>query len=232
LYNGYYAESVTNNPEDPTVGTVFMTLPPGNGSFSGLMPFSYVGCTNAASVATVSGTRSGSTLTGSFSGTVDGVNVAGTFTGTLDGASGTFSGNWSLNGGRVLVVNGSCNYFVAANGNWKLWSASASEPASFVVSVGAGTSPTITWTAVAGAVIYAVRVFDETCLQTASPGASCYLGELYTNATSASYPGGFARASALAAGRSYIVTVAAQGVQPGSTDPGPYLGYTSTRIQR
>ena len=190
------------------------------------MPFSYVGCTNTASVAGVSGNLAGTGLSGNFNGATDGVAVAGSFTGSFDAASGTYAGTYANSAGKLPVRVGTCAYDVAAFGTFKLFPLEGGEPAAFTLSATSGTSPTFSWPAVAGAVAYTVRVFDATCVAGSITSAACYRGEAIVFTTSVAYPAQFFRSTALAAGSAYVVTLAAQDAS------GRVVGFRGTRLQR
>ena len=44
LYVGYYQEDTLTNSEDPTPGSIYLSLPAGDSAFSGSMSLTYVGC--------------------------------------------------------------------------------------------------------------------------------------------------------------------------------------------
>lgn len=159
LYVGYYAESPTNNPEDPTLGVLHLALPAGDGAFNGAMFFTYVGCQNS-NVGTIGGNRSGDTLTGTWSGTIDGSAQSGSYGGTLNAATNLFSGTYTVAGGKQHRDLSPCiEYFIAANGTWELLGVGTSAPAGFALNV-AGT--TVQWTNPAGTALTLVAVLDET----------------------------------------------------------------------
>jgi len=59
LYVGYYQEDPASNPEDPTPGSIYLSLPAGDNAFAGSMFFTYVGC-QTSNVGLVSGRKTGS----------------------------------------------------------------------------------------------------------------------------------------------------------------------------
>src|ERR1700730_1147535 len=80
LYVGYYQEDPVDNPEDPTIGAVYLNLPKAGGAFSGNMFFTYVGCQHT-NVGTITGNLAGAHLQGTWTGTVDGTAQNGSFIG-------------------------------------------------------------------------------------------------------------------------------------------------------
>ena len=208
LYVGYYLEDPVNNPEDPTPGTLILRLPPDTGAFEGQMPFSYVGCMGGADIGTVNGTRSATSLTGSWAGTVDSVAVGGDYIGTYDAVHDEFSGTYKNSGGKVHVQAGSCHHDIAALGTWKLFgSGTTSTPGDFVVASTGGLNPTWSWRSLGSTVFYLVRVFNQDCLNDSVTSAECMMGEAETAGTQVTYPSDFPDAKPLVAGTSYLVAV-------------------------
>jgi len=208
LYVGYYQEDPTNNPEDPTPGTLIARLPPESGAFEGQMPFSYVGCMGGADVGTINGTRSTSGLDGDWTGTVDSVAVGGAYRGTYDAGADEFSGTYTNAGGKVHVSGGSdCAHDIAALGTWKLFGGSTNSPSDFVISSSGGTTPTWTWPSQGATVYYLVRVFDHACLNESVTSSQCMMGEGQTLLPRIQYPAEFPSAKPLKDGGSYLVAV-------------------------
>lgn len=224
LYFGYYAEDAANNPEDPQVGGVLLAVPPTDASFAGLMPFTYVGCAGQADVGTVSGTRSGTALDGHWTGSVDGTPVGGSYAGSYDAASDSFAGSYTNAAGKVPFGSASCGGYIAALGRWKIYGAPTRDPAGFVTTASAGAAPLVAWVGLGPAALYAVRVFDEGCLQADASDPGCFKGEAYTTATAAQFPAEFPGADALAPGRQYFVLVTGQSLVTGA-----WLGFSSIR---
>jgi hypothetical protein len=216
VYIGYYVEDAVNNPEDPTVGAMFAQLPNGDASFAGQMPFSYVGCSTGTDIGTISGTRSGLALNGSWTGTLDGVAVGGTYSGSYDAANDRYSGTYANSAGKQPIASGPCNYFVAAQGTWRLFGGPASEPAGFALSATDSTSPTLSWSGAGSGLAYTIRVFDYDCLSADITNTACFRGEASTTLTSIGYPSGFAGATPLTVGVNYLLVVTAQN-QPSGT---------------
>lgn len=208
LYVGYYLEDLVNNPEDPEPGTLVAYLPAGDGSFQGLMPFSYAGCRDGIDVGVINGTRRGNTLDGAWAGSVDGVAVGGDYDGNYDALSDQFSGTYTNSAGKVPVSGpGDCQYHVAAYGSWRLYGGTVATPSNFIAGSTGGTSPTWSWPSLGGTVFYLVRVLDEGCLLAGVANGSCLVGEGQTLLTQIAYPAEFDGASPLQAGRRYIVAV-------------------------
>ncbi len=227
---GWYEEDPDNNPEDPTVGALFMRVPAANGNYTGLMPFSYVGCSAGVDVGSISGTRTDNALAGNWAGTLDGVDVGGSFSADFtDGSSpARFDGTFSNDAGKQPIVAGPCSYYMAAQGRFRLFDAPASEPAGVAVSFSAtNTTPTISWAGVTAGATTTLRVFDEACLETLA-SAACYLGEATSTGTSLAYPEAFPAAQALTVGGRYLVMLTAQ---TAPTGPGGRIAaFASTRF--
>ena len=232
LYFGIAVEDRFNNPEDPTIGTVFMNLPVGDGAFQGQMPFTFVGCTEGADIGQASGQRIGNALTGNWSGTMDGSAVGGSFSATFNAASGSFIGTATNAAGKQPIRVGACNYHVAASLALQLYNQPVNQPGTFRITVGDGATPRLSWPpAAAGPLAYGLRVFDETCLQADIRSAACFLGEAYTAGQQllflmnvGSTPGLPAQ---LPAGRSYLLVLTGQ-----DAGTGELKGLAIQRAQR
>ncbi len=163
LYVGYYAEDPVTNPEDPTLGAFSLNLPNSNGSFSGSMFFTYVGC-QTSNVGVVSGTKSDLALSGMWSGTIDGVAQSGSYSGTFDAALLSYQGVYTNSAGKQYRDLRPCiEYYIAGNGTWEMFPIDARVPASFATTVA---SRTISWVAVGGAAQTLVYVLDPVVAQT------------------------------------------------------------------
>lgn len=226
LYYGYYVENPANNPEDPTTGGVFLRVPTSDGNFAGQMPFSFIGCTQGVDIGNVSGTRTGDSLTGNWNGTMDGTAVGGAFDGAYTAATDSFTGTYTNAAGKIQISVGACQYYVAENGTFKLFGTPTSEPSNFQAVATTGTTPTISWPSLGANVMYAVRVFDEDCLNNDPSDPACFKGETFTTGLTAAYPTAFAGASVLTAGKQYFVLVTGQDVTNGS-----FLGFSMLRVQ-
>ena len=157
LYVGYYQEDPVTNPEDPVPGAFSLNLPTANGSFSGSMFFTYVGC-QISNVGVVSGTKTDLALSGNWSGTVDGLAESGTYTGAYDGATLSYTGTYLNDKGKQFRDLRPCiQYTIAPNGSFEMFAVEAHSPATFVVAV---SGRTVTWGAVAGAATTLVYVLD------------------------------------------------------------------------
>lgn len=215
LYIGYYAEDPTDNPEDPTAGPLLMRLPASDGALRGQMPFAYIGCADGSDVGTIDGTRTADRFTADWTGTLDGNAVGGGFEASYDAASDRWSGEYTNAAGKQPIAVGACSYFVASRGTVRLYGSLASEPAGFVVSVPALTMPTVSWTGAGVGSYYAVRIFDYDCVAADPADAGCFRGETVTTGLSAVYPGNFANALPLTAGRRHLAIVTAQDPRSG-----------------
>ena len=163
LYVGYYQEDPATNPEDPMPGAYSLNLPDGDGSFSGSMFFTYVGC-QSNNVGAVSGSKSGQALSGTWSGTVDGLPQSGSYVGTFDAATQSYSGTYTNAGGKQFRDLLPCiQYTIAPNGTWEMFPVNASVPSGFAVEVN---GRTISWTNTTGAMVSLVYVLDPAIAQT------------------------------------------------------------------
>lgn len=144
-------------------GAYSLNLPAGNGSFSGSMYFTYVGC-QSSNVGAVSGTKSDLALAGNWSGTVDGSAQSGSYSGSFDTATQAYSGTYLNAGGKQYRDLRPCiEYTIAANGTWEMFPVDARVPAGFNVGV---SGRTISWSAVGGATFSLVYVLDPAIAQT------------------------------------------------------------------
>ena len=199
LYVGYYQEDPVTNPEDPVPGAFSLNLPVGNGSFSGSMFFSYVGC-QSSNVGLVSGTKTDLALSGNWSGTVDGLAESGTYSGTYDGTAQSYSGTYLNDKGKQFRDLSPCiQYTIAPDGTFEMFSVEAHVPSTFAVAVSAGT---ITWGAVTGAATTLVYVLDP-AIATTTGNPVLYqtiVGTAASTALPTSVP--------LVSGKQYIAVVA------------------------
>lgn len=219
LYIGWLEEDPLGNPEDPTVGALFLRVPASDGAYSGVMPFGYVGCSPGVDIGSTTGTRSGGGLAGTWSGTLDGVGVGGSFTAQAETGSTPvrFDGSFSSAGGKQAIGVGACSYFLAAQGRFRVFDGPASEPAGVALAFSdSGTTPVISWTGVPAGATTALRLFDQACLQGPSPGASCYLGEAFSTGSRLAYPAAFSGARPLAVGGDYVAVLTAQTATSGT----------------
>ena len=141
LYLGYYAETPdSSNPEDdPTLGAFILKLPTGNGSFTGNMRFTYVGCQTEGN-GIVPGEKNGQNLTGTWQTVLDGIPQQGSYTGQYVTNSQSYSGTYE-NNARVsqrIDVSRACTgyfdyYFVAPYGTWEMFALETSHPSNFVI---------------------------------------------------------------------------------------------------
>ena len=137
LYVGYYQEDPNSNPEDPVPGALYLGLPEGDDNFSGKMDFTYFGC-QSSNVGAISGSKSGTTLNGSWSGTVDNTAQSGSYSGTYDATNLLYGGTYTVAGGKQLIDIPNCiKYFIAPNGSWNLFPVEKNTPATFTPSINA-----------------------------------------------------------------------------------------------
>lgn len=225
IYLGYYTEDPGNNPEDPMTGSILVKFPSADGTFSGQMPFSYLGCTGSRSVGQISGGRSGNSVSGNWAGTVDGIAAGGAFSGIFDNAADAVGGAYANAGGKLPIASGACSYYVAALGTWKAFGSMTNVPATFVARATNSATPIVSWPNIGAGAIYSVRIFDESCL-IGNPGmGACFVGEAVTTATTVSYPLNFPGASSLSAQKSYLVLVT------GAPPSGGLSGFSTFRLQ-
>ncbi len=198
LYVGYYQEDPATNPEDPMPGAYSLTLPEGDGSFSGSMFFTYVGC-QSSNVGTVSGSKSGLTLSGNWSGTVDGSAQSGSYTGTYEAATQSYSGAYTNAGGKQFRDLRPCiEYTIAPQGTWEMFPVDAKVPAEFGVTVN---GRDVSWTSTAGAQLTLVYVLDPAIAQ--SGGNPVLWQTVVPGTTSVAIPAGVT----LTSGQSYVAAV-------------------------
>lgn len=156
IYLGYYREDPATNPEDPTIGALYLTLPKSDEAFSGAMFFTYVGC-QSSNVGRLEGRKSGAGLAGEWSGTVDGTAQHGHFSGSA-AAEGVYAGVYDVAGGKQHVEIPNCiSYYIAPKGTFELFVPGRAEPAGTAVSLQNGMAR---WPSAAGAVMTLVFVLD------------------------------------------------------------------------
>ncbi len=161
IYLGYYAENPSTNPEDPTAGFLVACIPSSNGKFKSQFLFSYLGCAGGVDIGTVNGDRTGNSLSGNWTGTVDGTNIGGGFTGNWNGVR--FSGTWDNASGKVYIKIGSCEYYVAPDGTWVLYSLD-SDDGGLNIQI-TGSSPTISWNnSIFGVNGFLISVYNKQCM--------------------------------------------------------------------
>ena len=180
LYVGYYQEDPATNPEDPTAGAFSLTLPDADGSFSGSMYFTYVGC-QSSNVGAVTGTRTGAALAGRWSGTVDGSPQSGSYSGRFDAALQSYAGTYGVDGGKQFRDLSPCvQYWIAPKGTWEMFAVEANVPTGFAVDA---KGRTISWTTLgAPAALALVYLLDPASAATA--GANPVLWQTLAPASS------------------------------------------------
>ena len=171
LHVGYYQEDPATNPEDPTMGSVFLSLPGGDSSFSGSMFFTFVGCQHE-SLGAVAGTKAGEALKGTWSGAVDDTQQKGAFEGAWSATLGGYAGAYTVAGGKQHVAIADCiDYFIAPRGTWELLPVGTSVPASFAIAVD-GTM--LHWTPPPGVAMTLVYVLDPALAKAGAPHAAAW----------------------------------------------------------
>ena len=156
VYLGYYQEDPVTNPEDPTIGAVYLHLPKGDSSFAGKMFFTYVGC-QSSNVGSIQGNKTDTALKGDWTGTLDGTSQKGSFTGVL-AAPGTYTGTYTVFGGKQHIEIPNCiSYYVAPKGTFALFSVEQNQPQNFSISV---QGDSVTWSSPPGAQMTLVFLLD------------------------------------------------------------------------
>lgn len=202
LYVGYYAEDPQTNPEDPTLGVLYLALPSGDAFFSGAMYFTYVGC-QTSNVGAISGTRSGNSLTGTWNGNLDGLAQSGNYAASYTSANAGFTGTYSVAGGKQFHdVPGCIQYFIAPNGNFELFAVGASIPSSFILNVNGSQ---VQWNNPPNTALTLVAVIDE---EQALAGQST-ANRFQTVNSQGLQSFNLSSVPGLTPGRRYVVTVAA-----------------------
>lgn len=201
LYVGYYQEDPLNNPEDPTMGTVYLNLPTQGGAFAGNMFFTYVGC-QSSNVGTISGTKAAEGLQGTWAGSTDGTEQHGEFAGRRVPGKDAYAGTYNVAGGKQhIVVNDCIQYYVAAKGTFELFAAGKSEPASFAIAVH-GT--TVSWLPPTDAIMTLVSVIDPELARGGRANATVWQTLVMRNQHAADL-----RGARLLSGHHYLASVGA-----------------------
>lgn len=142
LYIGYYAEAPDprNSEDDPTWGAYILQLPTTDGTFTGNMRFTYVGC-QTEGTGTVSGNKNSQTLTGTWVNVLDNHPQSGTFNGKYATDTQVYSGTYDNNvkGSQRIDVSIACTayfdrYYVADHGTWEMFPVETNRPSNFVIS--------------------------------------------------------------------------------------------------
>lgn len=201
VYLGYYQEDPATNPEDPTMGSVYLNLPTSDSAFSGTMYFTYLGC-QSHNLGTISGTKAGASLKGNWSGSIDGTKQSGTFAGTYSAAQSVYAGTFTVAGGKQRIDIPSCiSYYIAPKGTFELFAIGKQVPSSFSVSID---DNTVSWTPPSGAMMTLVYVLDPTIAQSGHGNATVWQ-------TLVLGPQGSANLSdaGLTSGHAYVIAVGA-----------------------
>lgn len=203
LFVGYYQEDPIDNPEDPTVGGLYLNLPSSDGAFSGNMYFTYFGC-QSENVGRASGVKTDQSLSGNWSGTIDGSPQSGAFNVTYGAAGAFYTGTYTNSGGKQFRDLSPCiRYTIASKGTWEMFAVGQNVPGTFQVNV-VGTRAS--WTRPTGASFTHVSFLDADVAATSS-GGNAFKQQLFTSGSSVDLP-----TSSLISGRQYIVSVTITGV--------------------
>jgi hypothetical protein len=171
VYLGYYQEDPASNPEDPTMGSVYLNLPASDSAFSGTMYFTYLGC-QSHNLGTISGTKAGAALKGNWSGSIDGTRQTGTFAGSYSAAQSAYAGTFTVAGGKQHIDIPSCiSYYIAPKGTFELFAIGKQVPSDFAVSID---GDTVSWNAPGGAVMTLVYVLDPAIAQSGHGNATVW----------------------------------------------------------
>jgi hypothetical protein len=157
VYVGYYQEDPATNPEDPTLGSVYLNLPAADSSFSGTMYFTYFGC-QSSNVGSIAGTKKGSALSGTWSGSIDGTSQKGSVEGAYVANKAAYAGTFTVAGGKQHIDIPSCiSYYIAPKGTFELFAVGQNTPSSFAVAIN---GHDVRWTPPGGATMTLVFVLD------------------------------------------------------------------------
>ena len=168
LYVGYYAEDPVTNPEDPTYGAFQLFFPEDAADFAGSMFFTYEGC-QSSNVGAVRGSRVGGSISGLFAGDVDGVPQHGRYQGAFDSVTHSYSGTYSIDGGKQYRNLLPCiDYYIAPNGTFEMHRVGESQPRDFRVSMN---GRNVQWSSLNGAGLTLVYVLDPVA-STARPATT------------------------------------------------------------
>jgi len=200
LYVGYYQEDPVANPEDPTPGSVYLSLPTGDNAFSGSMFFTYVGC-QSESLGTVSGAKAGPALKGEWGGSVDGTAQKGGFVGAWSAEVGGYAGTYTVAGGKQHIAIADCiDYWISPRGTWELLPVGGHVPETFGISI---SGSQVTWTPPPGVMMTLVYVLDPELARTGGARATVWQTLLFGAGKRAAD----LRAARMKPGRSYVVAV-------------------------
>lgn len=199
LYLGYYQEDPSTNPEDPTTGAFSLNLPTGDGSFSGSMFFTFVGC-QSSNVGTVRGLKKSTRVSGNWDGVIDGTAQGGAYQADWSDATQSYKGTYANANGKVHVDRLPCiAYDIAPNGTFEMFAAGTSTPSSFALAV-AGRQ--FNWPATSGAGEILLYVLDPAIAQT---NANPFVTQTLLSGTATSFV--LAPSVSLVSGKEYIVAV-------------------------
>lgn len=209
---GYYQEDAGNNPEDPTIGMVYLHLP-GNGRFIGELIFSYQGCTGGMQSGRVSGQVTGPSIMGNWSGSVDGVGVGGSYTGTLGADQKHYTGTYTNSAGKQKIECEGLRYFVAAKGTWQVYGSRTSTDMEIEVSNEPENDvPFFSWTDYDDLDYYRFVVIDMECLEEEQDLEKCMMWNGEYVFSQVAYGEEYAelpQAKRLVKGKSYLIHVLA-----------------------
>ncbi len=203
LYVGYYNEDPTNNPEDPTIGALYMRLPQGNSAFSGNMYFTYSGCQNQ-NVGTITGNKNQLSLAANWSGTIDNLAQSGTMTGQFQPALGIYQGTYTNAGGKQFRDLSPCVvYYIAAFGAWELFPVGQTFSTGGASQAASVSGNTVSWQAPVGTIACLVSAIDQLATQGGGGNAIVWQQVVIGTTLSVAIP-----TTALQSGRSYVASVA------------------------
>ena len=110
FYIGSYQEDSVTNPEDPMPGSIRLSIPKKEGSFSGQLYFTYFGC-QSSNKGAVTGKKqindNSAYLMGSWSGSVDRKNQQGSIDGSYNHKR-YYEGTYTVAGGKQHLVIEDC----------------------------------------------------------------------------------------------------------------------------
>lgn len=206
LFVGYYSEDPTarnpNSNDLPHYSLLYINVPASGSGFTGVMDAKLLACQIGADIATISGSKSGANITGTWSGTFDAVAQSGSFTGTYNAASLSYYGDYTVSGGLQLIPVPSCGiqYSVYPKGTWEALPVGGGSPVTFTLQT---SGLQVTWVPEAGTVMTMISVIDEQDALGGATGAVKYLNK------SVQGPASFnlGAVAGLVAGRTYLVSV-------------------------
>jgi len=122
VFYGYYKETIDTIDQDPTQGTMIMTIPKDRGNFTAYFQFSYAGCDGEVDTGKVIGHVDSGTVLGDWKGQVDKVDVGGKYYGKFKENGKKISGTYYLSDrlDKAIEFDEDCEYTVSGKGDWQV----------------------------------------------------------------------------------------------------------------